>query len=64
MIDKAQAERAQRMEVSIDTVVSELAKLGFAHVDAPPPMVKHAALVSLGKHLGMFTERHIFEGSI
>jgi hypothetical protein len=41
-----------------------LAKLGFADVGTPTPAVKHDALVSLGKHLGMFVDRHILEGSI
>jgi hypothetical protein len=49
---------------SIETVVKELAKLGFADVGTPTPAVKHGALVSLGKHLGMFIDRHILEGSI
>ena len=26
--------------------------------------VKHGALVSLGRHLGMFVDRHVIEGSI
>ena len=46
-------------------MVSELAKPGFAKLDAPPSAaVKHDALVSLGRHLGMFTDRRLTEGSI
>jgi hypothetical protein len=46
-------------------VVSELAKLGFAKLRAPPSaVVKHDALVYLGRHLGMFTDRRVIEGSI
>jgi hypothetical protein len=46
-------------------VVSELAKPGFAKLNAPPcAAVKHDALVSLGRHFGMFADRCLTEGSI
>jgi phage terminase small subunit len=65
VIAKAQAQLAERTEVTIETVVAELARLGFARLGEPPSAaVKHDALVSLGKHLGMFTNRHVIEGSM
>lgn len=46
-------------------MVSELAKPGFAKLNAPPSAaVKHDALVSLGRHFRMFTDRRLTEGSI
>jgi len=47
----------KNIEITAERVVAELAKLGFANVDdylkAPD---KRAALVDLGKHLGLFRE--------
>src|SRR5215831_3590444 len=63
-IATAKAQLSQRTEVTIQTVVEELAKLGFADAGPPTPAVKHGALVSLGRHLGMFVDRHVIEGSI
>jgi phage terminase small subunit len=65
VIAKAQAQLSERIEVTIETVVAELAKLGFARLSEPPSAsVKHGALVSLGRHLGMFVDRRVIEGSI
>jgi phage terminase small subunit len=64
-VASARNELTERTEVTIESVVAELAKLGFARLGEPPSAaVKHDALVSLGKHLGMFTNRHVIEGSI
>jgi phage terminase small subunit len=63
-IATAKAQVSRRTEVTIEAVVAELAKLGFADAGRPTPAVKHDALVSLGKHLGMFADRHILEGSL
>src|SRR6516225_2412526 len=63
-IATAKAQVSRRTEVTIEAVVAELAKLGFADAGRPTPAVRHDALVSLGKHLGMFADRHILEGSL
>ena len=64
-IAKAQAQLSEHTEVTIKSVVAELAKLGFAPLSEPPSAsVKHGALVSLGRYLGMFVDRHVIEGSI
>ena len=64
VIAKAQAQLSAHTEVTIASIVAELAKLGFADAGPPTPAVKHGALVSLGRHLGMFVDRHVIEGSI
>jgi hypothetical protein len=49
----------------MESVVSGLAKLGFAKLNAPPSAaMKRDALVSPGRHFGMFTDRRVTEGSI
>ena len=63
-IAKAQAQLSEHTEVTIASIVAELARLGFADAGPPTPAVKHGALVSLGRHLGMFVDRHVIEGSI
>jgi Terminase small subunit len=64
-VASARNELTECTEVTIETVVAELARLGFARLGEPPSAaVKHDALVSLGKHLGMFTNRHVIEGSM
>src|SRR5215813_7665030 len=55
---------SEHTEVTIASIVAELARLGFADAGPPTPSVKHGALVSLGKCLGMFVDRHVIEGSI
>jgi phage terminase small subunit len=56
-----QAVISQKLEVTQERVVAELAKIGFSDVrrlfDDGRLWDKRAALVDLGKHLGMFKER-------
>ena len=60
LVEKAQAKLSRRTEISADRVLQELASIGFGPSDPvlPRPSDKIAALLNIGKHIGMFTEKH------
>jgi phage terminase small subunit len=65
-LSQGEAKRAAKLEITAETVLSEMGTLGFAkighkHVKASD---KRAALADIGKHLGMFSERHIISGTL
>lgn len=57
------AERSKRTEITADKVLREFGVLGFATVQEAVAWggsglsVKHSALVSMGRHLGMFVDK-------
>ena len=57
-IAEAQAARAKRTEITADRVLKEIGLIAFAPIGDKDvrSFDKHAALVTLGKHLGLFTE--------
>jgi hypothetical protein len=55
-IEKAQAERAERLQVDADSVLQRLAGIGFGTITATPVEVR--ALELTGRHIGMFIDRH------
>ena len=66
-LDIALRERAYRTEITIDRVVEELAKVGFVSAEDMAEYRirasdKVAALVALGKHLGMFEGKLALSG--
>lgn len=65
-IARRQAVLRNESEVTVERILAELASIAMAplgdrNVKASD---KHAALVSYGKHLGMFVERHRVEGRL
>ncbi len=57
-IAEAMALRNQRLDVSADKVVQELAKLGFSPIGGLVDLsVKKGALDSLARHLGLFKDK-------
>jgi phage terminase small subunit len=55
-----------RLDVTADAVAQEHAKIAFSDFDAKNVTIadKRGSLDSLGKHLGMFVDRHHIEGEI
>lgn len=65
-IQEAQAERAERLEVTQDDVVRGLHKEATLEGEGSSHSARVAAWAHLGKHLGMFTDKventHAFKG--
>ena len=65
-IEAAQAERAERLEVTQDDVVRGLHKEATLDGEGSSHSARVAAWAHLGKHLGMFTDKientHAFKG--
>ena len=59
-IQKHQAKLAQKTEISAERVVNKLAEIAFGKTDPdlPKPADQLNALAQLGRHLGLFVERH------
>lgn len=60
-IATGQAEHAEKAGVTVDRIIEELALIGFAHLGHEHVRSgdKRAALVNLGEHLGMFSEKKV-----
>ena len=62
------AELSERAELTADWVIDELRKLAGADLAVVlqiiPAAVKRAALVDLGRHLGLFEIKHRINGKI
>jgi hypothetical protein len=65
-IAKRQAAKAKHIEVTADRIIAELALIGFAPVGHKHvrPETKRAALVDLGKHLGLFKDKLVVTGTL
>ncbi|MBV9978210.1 MAG: terminase small subunit [Hyphomicrobiales bacterium] len=60
VIQKAQRKLSARTEVSAERVINKLAEIAFSETDPqlPKPSDQLNALQQLGRHLGLFVERH------
>lgn len=56
-IDTAMNERLDRLNITIDKVLTELAEIAFQELNSSNVFAKLKALELLGKHLGMFTDK-------
>jgi phage terminase small subunit len=57
-VDKAIQARANRLEITADMVLQELAKIGFAEIsESISARDKIAALTQVGRGIGMFTDK-------
>ena len=63
-IQEAQAERAERLEVTQDDVVRGLHKEATLEGEGSSHSARVAAWAHLGKHLGMFTEKVELSGEV
>ena len=63
LVGEGQKRLAERLEVKAEDVIAELKKIAFAPVDMGELTVKDkvTALERLGKHLGLFDEKHRHE---
>ena len=61
-IDKAMAERSERAHVDQDMVIEGLLKEAQFHGDGASHSARVGAWGHLGKHLGMFLDRHEHSG--
>jgi phage terminase small subunit len=60
LVGKAQAKLSAKTEVNAERVINKLASIAFGETDPslPKPADQLNALAQLGKHLGLFVERH------
>lgn len=65
-VEKTQARRLTRADITAERVLTELAAVGFSATDPalPKPSDKIAALQTLARHLGLLVERREVTGSM
>ncbi len=61
-ITLGQAERAKRTEITMDQVLEGFASIAFSGDEDTRDADRLKALELIGKHLGMFTDRHLVMG--